>query len=133
MIGIIKDDNENLVFPFFFMGILAAIFDYLVVRSILNNTIRKKQFHQKRIDLIEGKAGEMSDELKASMNRLSNKTYLDALRAHGVTVPNYFYQRLKTYPIQRHQTTLFQRTQKKPEKRLQRITNHIPLCLLLMS
>ena len=72
---------------------LAVMFDVGFFR-VIRNRIRAKEYHQKSIDVLEGRSGEQTGELAASMERMSNKAYLDALRAHGVAVPEYFYERL---------------------------------------
>ena len=36
----------------------------------------------------------MSDDLAESMERMSDRKYLDALRFRGVDVPEYFYKRI---------------------------------------
>ena len=56
--------------------------------------IDQDKYHREQLDLLEGRAGEQSSELKESLERLSDRKYLDALRARGVHVPDYFYQRL---------------------------------------
>ena len=59
------------------------------------NWIRAKEYHQKRVDELEGRGDELPPEVAESMKRLSDRGYLDALRARGVYVPEYFYQRLR--------------------------------------
>ncbi len=73
--------------------ILALIFDYLLIRLIWKKT-HPEQTMQKTIDYLEGRGKERSASLVASMERLSNRMYLDALKSHGVNVPEYFYCRI---------------------------------------
>lgn len=87
--------GSGILFAAIFMAIFAVIFDAGVFVSV-KEIIHSDKYHQKQIDRIEGKNGEMPDDLKESMLRLSNREYLDALKAHGVSVPDYFYQRLKS-------------------------------------
>lgn len=75
-----------------FLG-LAILFDVGFYR-VIRNRIHANEYHQKSLDTLEGRTGELTGELAASMERMSNKAYLDALVAHGVVVPSYFYERL---------------------------------------
>ncbi len=79
---------------FFAFLVLAIIGDVGLVRLIYNR-VNAEKFHQKQIEYIEGRTGERDNELEASMRRLSDKHYLDALKAHEVDVPDYFYERLQ--------------------------------------
>ena len=74
---------------------LALLFDAGFIR-VIHSRIRANEYHQKSIDTLEGRRGELTGELAASMKRMSEKAYLDALSAHGVAVPDYFYERLKS-------------------------------------
>lgn len=74
--------------------IIALAFDIVFIRAIWNR-IRAKEYHQKIIDTLEGRRDELPPEVAESMKRLSDRGYLDALRSHGVEVPEYFYQRLR--------------------------------------
>lgn len=94
-IAIGGNDGSGILFAAIFMAIFAVICDAGVFVAI-RETIHSDKYHQKQIDQIEGKNGEMPNDLKKSMLRLSNKEYLDALKAHGVSVPDYFYQRLES-------------------------------------
>ena len=73
--------------------ILALASDYLLVQTI-KNRIHREEYHQKQIDYMEGRTKERPLELVESMERLSNKEYLDALKEHRIDVPDYFYERL---------------------------------------
>ena len=75
-------------------GIIALIIDVGIVRIIINR-VKAANYHKKMIDYIEGRGKERSEELIKSLDRLSNKGYLDALKKHGVEIPEYFYDRLK--------------------------------------
>ena len=86
--------DESAALPFIVFLVIALVFDIGLVRMI-KNRIKAKEYHQKIIDRLEGKRGELSESLESSMERMSNKAYLDALRAHGVQVPEYFYERIK--------------------------------------
>ena len=85
--------NSGMWLPFVILAVLALLLDYALIKSILNK-INAEAYHQKWIDRLEGRYGEMPDELAESMERLSDRKYLDALRSHGVDVPEYFYKRL---------------------------------------
>lgn len=76
---------------------MALFCDYGLIRMI-SNRINADKYHQKQIEIIEGRAGNRDSELEASMNRLSDKSYLDALKIKGVDVPDYFYTRLGIEP-----------------------------------
>ena len=80
-------------FYFILLLTLALILDYRFIATVWNR-IHAEEYHQEQIDLIEGRDGEMSDELAESMERLSDRKYLEALRSHGVDVPEYFYKRV---------------------------------------
>ena len=73
--------------------IISLVYDIGLIRAIWNR-IRAKKYHQKMIDTLEGRRGELDSYLAESMKRMSDRGYLDALRARGVDVPEYFYQRL---------------------------------------
>ncbi len=51
-------------------------------------------YHEEIVDLLEGRSAKLPEKYAESMERLSDRGYLDALRSHGVDVPEYFYQRL---------------------------------------
>ena len=87
-------DISYLLLPLGMFGIPAVLIDYGMIR-IIKNRIHSDEFHQSQIDYIEGRTKERTASLVASMNRLSNKGYLDALKSHGVNVPDYFYERLQ--------------------------------------
>ena len=74
------------VFPFIFL---------IVVFVDPISVWKKKEDRKRKIDYLEGRAEERTPEVVESMNRLSNEGYLEALKANGVRVPRYFYQRLK--------------------------------------
>lgn len=80
--------------PFLVFFAIALVFDIGLVR-LIRNRIKAKEYHQKKIETLEREPGMMSSELAASVERMSNERYLDSLRAHGVDVPKYFYDRLK--------------------------------------
>ena len=71
----------------------AAVFDVGFIR-VIRNRIHANEYHQKSLDLLEGRTEELTGELAASMERMSNRAYLNALKAHGVDVPDYFFERL---------------------------------------
>lgn len=75
-------------------GILSIICDIGLVRKY-KAFKNPKDFHLKQVDYIEGRSTQRSAALIESMKRLSNRNYLDALKSHGIEVPDYFYQRLK--------------------------------------
>ena len=79
------------------IGFIAIITDVGIV-NIINNHKNFEAYHQKQVDYIEGRTKEQAQSVVESMNRLSNKAYLDALRIHGVNVPEYFYERLGEIP-----------------------------------
>ena len=74
-------------------GSIALLVDYLLVQTI-KNRIHREEYHQKQIDYMEGRTKERPPELVESMERLSNKEYLDARKKHRIDVPDYFYERL---------------------------------------
>lgn len=49
----------------------------------------------KAINCLEGREGQISDELASSLARMENPLYLSALKKNGVDVPQYFYDRLE--------------------------------------
>ena len=76
----------------FWLG-LTLLSDVGVIR-LVRNRIKADEFHQEQIDRLEGRSGAVSDELAASLERMSDRAYLDALKARGVDVPVYFYKRV---------------------------------------
>ena len=95
-------------------GVIFVIFAIGFLRTI-KALFHPKEYHQKQVDLIEGRGETMSAELAESMRRLSKKEYLDELAHNGVIVPQYFYDRIKKYePVQ--STQLIQSVQIQPSK-----------------
>ncbi len=81
-------------------GALAVFFDVLLIIAIgkvIPKAGRKKAF----LDALEGRAGELSAELRESLERLSGKDYLDALYKCRVYIPKYFYRRIGAEPPKR--------------------------------
>ena len=96
--GVIKEGTGGgLLLPLGVFGLVAILFDVRIIKMIKNRS-NSEEFHRKQIDYIEGRTKERTQSLVESMNRLSNKAYLDALRIHGVNVPDYFYERLGEIP-----------------------------------
>ena len=91
--GFCEHNIRNYILPLVVFGILALLFDYGIIRTIKNHASPEK-FHQSQIDYIEGRSKERSASVVESMNRLSNKNYLDALLQHGINIPDYFYERI---------------------------------------
>lgn len=93
----IKNRGEDIgttgYFVFGMFAILAIVFDSGIVKAIFHR-IHPNEYHMAQIEYLEGRKGKVTQDDKASMERLSNKTYLDALKAHGIDIPEYFYQRL---------------------------------------
>ena len=81
------------LFSFMVLLVPALLLDYGLIQTI-RNKLNAEEYHQEQIDLIEGRGGEMTEELAESMKRLGDRKYLDALRSHGVDVPEYLYKRL---------------------------------------
>ncbi len=97
--GIKEGSMDGLWLPFLvFLG-LALLFDFGLIRLIRNRR-HANEYHQKSLDILEGRTRERTGELAASMERMSNKAYLDALKAHGVSVPDYFYERLRNSNVE---------------------------------
>lgn len=86
--------DTDLLFAGIFIGIFAIIGDFGLIRAIWNR-IHAEAYHQKQIEFIEGRTMTRPDKLIHSMERLSNISYLNALKAYGVDVPDYFFQRLR--------------------------------------
>ncbi len=81
------------MFVLLILGTLSALFDYGLIRMLWNHS-HPEAFRKKRIDYIEGHAGNRPKELVTSMNRLGSREYLDLLKNIGESVPEYFYMRL---------------------------------------
>jgi len=79
--------------PIVMFGTLSLIVDIGIIDTIYCR-VHIKEHNQRKIDYIEGRGRERTSEVIESMNRLSNKDYLDALVRHGVYVPEYFFNRL---------------------------------------
>lgn len=91
----IREGVDGILFPMIFVLIFAIICDVGVIIAIKERA-HSDAYHQKQIDRIERRNGEAFDDaLQQSMLRLGQREYLDALKAHGVSVPDYFYQRLR--------------------------------------
>ena len=78
---------------FFVMLGIALLFDIGLIR-IIRSRLKADAYHQDQIDYLEGVGGAIPEQLAESMERVSDRKYLDALRSHGVDVPEYFYKRL---------------------------------------
>ena len=85
-------------------GVIFVIFAIGFIRAI-SNLFHPQEYHQKQVELIEGRGDTMDADLAESMRRLSKREYLDELKQHGIDVPQYFYERLaKLEPVQRPRT-----------------------------
>ena len=93
--SIIVEKLSGMFLPLVVFGIIALLYDIGLIKMIKNRA-HSAEFHQGQIDYIEGRTKERTAALIESMERLSNKDYLDALRSHGVDVPDYFYERLQS-------------------------------------
>ena len=82
---------------FFTVLILSTLIDIGVIRIVLIN-IHAEEYHKKQIDKLEAGPVEWDDDLAESMKRMSDRGYLDVLRARGVAVPEYFYKRVGSRP-----------------------------------
>ena len=87
------ENSAKLWIPFIIVLCYACILDFQFIIT-LQSKLNAEEYHQEQIDVLEGRIGEMSDELAESMKRVSDRKYLDALRSHRVDVPEYFYKRL---------------------------------------
>lgn len=74
-------------------SVIAVLLDIRLIISIKNYN-QKDRYHQKQIDYLEGRGKKLSGEELESIERLSHLDYLSALKAYGVNVPDYFYERL---------------------------------------
>lgn len=83
--------------PLIAFSLIAVFFDVLLLIE-LGKTVRKRAVKREMLKRIEGRAGEMEQELRASMERLGQKDYLDALVKCGEAVPRYFYERIGEKP-----------------------------------
>lgn len=94
--GSIPRDPVGLI-AFLFVLVYTILLDIGVIRVVLIN-IHAEEYHQKQIDKLEAGPVEWDDDLAESMKRMSDRGYLDALRARGVAVPEYFYKRVGSRP-----------------------------------
>lgn len=85
--------NIGQLFSFMVLLVPALLLDYGLIQTI-RNKLNAEEYHLEQIDLLEGRGEERPEKLIESMKRLSDRKYLDALRSHGVDVPEYFYKRL---------------------------------------
>lgn len=92
-LSIIDGALDVFLLPLVVFVLIALLFDIGLIRSIKNHA-HQEEYHQRQIAYIES-ADSSDPELNLSMKRLSNRAYLDALKACGCNVPNYFYQRLE--------------------------------------
>ena len=83
--------------PLIAFSIIAVFFDVLLILE-LGKTVRKSAAKKEALARLEGRAGEMEAELRASLERLSHKDYLDALVKCNEYVPTYFYKRIGENP-----------------------------------
>ena len=96
----LRDPRSEYLIVLIAFGALAVFFDVLLIAAIakaIRQSGRKKAF----LDAIEGRAGELSAELRESMERLSGKDYLDALYKCRTYIPKYFYRRIGAEPPKR--------------------------------
>ena len=83
--------------PLIAFSVIAVFFDVMLivelVKAAKNSRIKKDVLAH-----IEGRAGEVEEELRESLERLKKKDYLDALLRCGEDVPTYFYKRIGEKP-----------------------------------
>jgi len=88
--------DSLMLLPIGLFAILSFLFDYGLIRMIRNHK-HKAEFTKNQIDYIEGRTRERTPEVIESMERLSDRNYLDALKSRGISIHNYFYDRLNKY------------------------------------
>lgn len=77
--------------PLIAFGAIAVFFDVLLILELIK-TSRKSAVKRELLSRFEG--GTLETELRESLERLSSKSYLDALEKCGEDVPEYFYHRI---------------------------------------
>ena len=82
------------------LALIAFVFVVIFFKSLILFIHRSKNYDQYVKDIKKKSAdyleGDVSEEVAESLSRLSNPEYLDMLKQHGVSVPQYFYDRIHT-------------------------------------
>ena len=91
MITYLKKPDAGALVPLIAFGVIAVFFDVLLLLELIR-TSRKSAVKKELISRFEG--GALETELRESLERLSSKSYLDALEKCGEDVPEYFYRRI---------------------------------------
>lgn len=87
-----KGENSFAIVPGIAFAAIGVLFIIVLIAEIVK-VAGKSEREQKIIDLFEGRRGELSEDLKASVSRLEDPKYLDALEYYGVDIPDYFRER----------------------------------------
>ena len=78
-------------------GAIAVFFDVLLLIELVKLPPKLRR-RASALDRLEGRAGAAEAEMRASVERLSKKDYLDALVKCNEYVPTYFYKRIGEKP-----------------------------------
>ena len=87
-----KGENSFAIVPGIAFAAIGVLFIVVLICEIVKVAGKHEREH-KIIDLFEGRRGELPEDLKASMDRLADPKYLDALEYYGVDIPDYFRDR----------------------------------------
>ena len=78
-------------------GVIAVFFDVLLILEIIR-AVRQNRKLTELTERLEGRAGTLTDAERASMERLSSRSYLDTLDKCGDDVADWFYFRIGEKP-----------------------------------
>ena len=83
--------------PLIAFSVIAVFFDVMLIVELVK-AAKKSRIKKDVLAHIEGRAGEVEEALRESLERLKKKDYLDALLRCGEDVPTYFYKRIGEKP-----------------------------------
>ena len=92
--------NSSGLIPGIIFAALAVFFIVLLVLEIIKY-LRRSSAEKRIIDHFEGRSGTLSKDLAESLDRLSSKSYVEALEAYGADVPDYFRKRAEKLDVEK--------------------------------
>ena len=93
----LSGENPNVRVPALVFSAIALFFLGVLVHELAGFS-KKRQRYETDCARMEGRGEPLTAELTASLERLGDKAYLDALESYGVDVPEFFRDRAKEKP-----------------------------------
>ena len=112
-------DEKSLSLSVIVIEVALVAITVVLTRYAIKQTIRfsknnKNDLYMERIAYLKLPSSEQQHDIADSLNRLSNRQYLDRLTSCGVEIPDFFFDRIGYYEGKRH----YQQTQQIIEEKL---------------